>query len=496
MGHANYTENPIEEKTAGYGCGDVPAPGELVGQSRIETEWPLSFAQQRLWFLDQLEPGKAAYNMPLVARLRGALDLWALQRAVDAIVRRHESLRTRFVAVNGRPAQIVDDDCRLRVRVDDLSALTGSEREVECKGRVRDEINRPFNPAEAPLTRVLLLRLAEKEHILVLTMHHIISDEWSLNIFVRELGAFYEGFATGEPVELPELPIQYADFAVWQHDWLKGEVLEEQLGFWREHLKGNPPTIELATDFPRRQSIESNGQTLTRFLSKELETSLRALAKREEATLFMVLLAAFNALLYRYTGQEDIVVSSPMAGRNRVELEGLIGFFVNILPLRTNLSGNPSFAALLRQVREVTLEGCAHQDAPFDYIVKELHPERAASHTPFARVIFMSQNSSFERMQWHSGKQEAGTVHNGSPGALLEIQFLDAHNASSKFELALNVQETTLGLAVHAEYNTGLFAESTVERLLQHFENLLEGILANPAQQLSELPILSDAEKK
>jgi amino acid adenylation domain-containing protein/FkbH-like protein len=501
MGRANYTENPTAENGTGKRCAaEIVESGESLVQPRMETEWPLSFAQQRLWFLDQLEPGKAAYSMPLVARLRGALNLTALQKAVDAIVRRHESLRTRFVSVNGRAAQIVDDDCRLRVRVDDLSALTASEREVECKRRVRDEINRPFNLGEAPLARVLLLQFAEEEYVLVLTMHHIISDEWSLNIFIRELGALYEGFATGAPVELPELPIQYADFAVWQQDWLKGEVLEEQLGFWREHLNGNPPTIELTTDFPRRQSLESDGKTLTRFLSKEMETSLRALAKRQEATLFMVLLAAFKTLLYRYTGQEDIVVNSPMAGRNRVEVEGLIGFFVNILPLRTKVSGNSSFTALLRQVREVTLAGCAHQEAPFDYIVKELRPKRAASHTPFARVIFMNQNSSFEKMRWRSGNHEAGTVHsrtrNGSTGAFLEIQFLDAHNASSKFELSLNVQETTLGLAVHAEYNTGLFAESTVERLLQHFEILLGGILENPARRLSELPILSDSEKK
>ena len=501
MGRANYTENPTEENRAGKGsAAEILESGESVVRSRIETQWPLSFAQQRLWFLDQLEPGTAAYNMPLVARLTGPLNLSAFQRAVDAIVKRHESMRTRFLGVNGRPAQIVDDNCRLRVRLDDLSALPASEREDELKRRVRDEINRPFNPAKAPLARVLLLRLSEGEHIVVLTMHHIISDEWSLNVFIRELGAFYEGFATGEPVELPELPIQYADFAVWQQDWLKGEVLEEQLGFWREHLKGNPPTLELATDFPRRQAIESDGKTLTRFLSKEMENSLRALAKREEATLFMVLLAAFKTLLYRYTGQEDIVVGSPMAGRNRLELEGVIGFFVNLLPLRTNLSGNPSFTALLHQVREVTLAACAHQEAPFEKIVQELHPERAASDMPFARVIFMTQSSSFERMQWRSGKHEAGTVHtrgrNGAPGGFLEIQFLDAHNASSKFELSLNVQETALGLAVHAEYNTGLFAESTVERLLQHFEILLEGIDANPARRLSELPILSDAEKR
>src|SRR5436190_5976040 len=243
MGRANYTENPTEENRAGKGsAAEILESGESVVRSRIETEWPLSFAQQRLWFLDQLEPGTAAYNMPLVARLTGPLNLSAFQRAVDAIVKRHESMRTRFLGVNGRPAQIVDDNCRLRVRLDDLSALPASEREDELKRRVRDEINRPFNPGEAPLARVLLLRLSEGEHIVVLTMHHIISDEWSLNVFIRELGAFYEGFATGEPVELPELPIQYADFAVWQQDWLKGEVLEEQLGFWREHLKGNPPT--------------------------------------------------------------------------------------------------------------------------------------------------------------------------------------------------------------------------------------------------------------
>ena len=502
MGRADYTENPLEQPGTALVCGNevVEARAESLAQAGVQPECPLSFAQQRLWFVEQLEPGNAAYNMPLVARLTGRLNMTALQQALDAVVKRHESLRTRFVSVNGRAAQVVDSDSRVKLRVEDLSALTAAEREVECRQRMQNEINGPFSLAEAPLLRVLLLRFTQEEHVFVLTMHHIISDEWSLNILIRELGAFYEEFAAGEEVELPELPIQYVDFAVWQQDWLKGEVLEEQLGFWREQLKGNPPELELVTDFPRRQLVRGGGKTLTRFLSKEMESALRALAKREEATLFMVLLAAFKTLLYRYTQQEDMIVSAPMAGRNRVELEGLIGFFVNILPLRTNLSGNPSFTSLLRQVREVTLAACSHQDVPFEKIVEELHPERTASQTPFARVLFMLQNSSFEKLRWRTGIAAMSTTGTRAskiqPDSYLDIQFLEAHNAASKFELSLSVQETSVGLAVHAEYNTGLFAESTIERLVQHFKILLEGIVAEPNRKIAEFPLLSDAETK
>jgi amino acid adenylation domain-containing protein/FkbH-like protein len=501
MGRADYTENPIEQNETGLILGSevVEARAESFNQPGGKSEWPLSFAQQRLWFVDQLEPGNAAYNMPLVARLTGALNLSAFQQALNAVVKRHESLRTRFICVNGHPTQIVDDYCSVRLRSEDLSALMPGDREVESRRRIKDEINQPFNLGEAPLLRVLLLRFTEEEHVLVLTMHHIVSDEWSLNIFIRELGTLYEGFVAGEEVELPELPIQYADFAVWQRDWLKGEVLEEQLGFWRERLAGNPSALELPADIPRRQAGLGGGQTLTRFLSKEMEGSLRALAKREEATLFMVLLAVFKTLLYRYTQQEDIIVSAPMAGRNRLELEGLIGFFVNILPFRTNLSGNPSFKSLLRQVREVTLASCSYQDVPFEKIVQELHPERAASRTPFARVSFTLQNTSFEKLRWRTRKSMTSSAQRLSriqPDLHLDIEFLEAHNAASKFELSFNVQETSVGLAVHAEYNVELFAESTIERLLEHFKILLEGILANPNRKISELPLLSDVEKE
>jgi amino acid adenylation domain-containing protein/FkbH-like protein len=500
MGRAEYTETPIEQNGSGLICGDkvVEARAESAGQSGVQSQWPLSFAQQRLWFVEQLEPGTAAYNMPLVARMTGALDLSAFQHALDAVVKRHESLRTRFICVNGHPAQVVDNDSRVKLCLEDLSALTPTDREVKSRQRIRDEINRPFNLAEGPLLRVLLLRFTEEEHVFVLTMHHIVSDEWSLNIFIRELGAYYEGFVAGEEVELPELPIQYADFAMWQRDWLKGEVLEEQLSFWREQLKGNPVALELPTDIPRRQAVPSGGQTLTRFLSKEIEGALRAFAKREEVTLFITLLAAFKTLLYRYTQQEDVIISAPMAGRNRLELEGVIGFFVNILPLRTKLSGDPSFTSFLRQVREVTLAASSHQDAPFEKIVEELHPERTASQTPFARVLFMLQNSSFERVRWRTEKavtsMPGSRISKDQPDSYLDVQFLEAHNAASKFELSLNVQETSVGLAVHAEYNTGLFAESTIERLLQHFKILLEGILADPNRKISELPLLSDPE--
>src|ERR1051325_217222 len=488
MGRADYTEKSIERNKL-----DATARGEAVQsllqpaeETAVRSEWPLSFAQQRLWFLEQLNPGNPAYNVPPVVRLKGQLNLAAFQNALEAVVRRHESLRTRFVCEVGEPAQVIDKECSVKVQVNDLSALELSQRETELRRCVLAEMSRPFDLNHDRLLRVSLFRLRDQEHLMVLTMHHIISDEWSLDIFFRELGAYYEGFATGDSVELPDLPIQYGDFACWQRDWLKGEGLEEQLRFWKEQLQGNPLALEMPTDFPRRQTVSSHGKTVARFLSKDMETSLRNLARREQATLFMVLLAAFKALLYRYTQQEDIIVRSPISGRDRLELEGLIGFFVNILPLRTNLSNNPSFKSLLRQLKEVTLAACSHQDAPFEKIVKELHPERSISETPFARVLFSLQNNSFERMRRRTAPAE---------GAVLDIQFLEAQTDTGKFELSINVQQTSLGLALRAEYNTGLFRPETIERLLEHFEILLGGLVADPERRLSELPMLSDAEK-
>jgi amino acid adenylation domain-containing protein/FkbH-like protein len=496
MGRANYTEKPeagvLLRDGGALSCGEA-----TVGPKADVSHWPLSFCQQRLWFLEQLNPANAVYNLPLIARLRGALDPLAFERALNAVIARHESLRTRFVNVNGKPAQIIDEEARVKLEVAELSVDALSERESALKRRIHGEVTRPFNLKEQVI-RVLILRLAEDEHVLVLTMHHIVSDEWSLDIFFRELGMFYEGFATAEKVELAELPVQYGDYAVWQHDWLKGEALEEQLSFWKEQLKGSPPALELATDLPRHRKAHSlAGGTVRRFLSKELEASLRNLAKREEATLFMVLLAAFKSLLYRYTQQEDIIVSSPMAGRNRLELEGLIGFFVNILPLRTDFSGNPSFKELLRQVRKVTLAACSHQDAPFEKIVEVLHPERSISEMPFAQVVFMLQNGSFERMRWRTVLPGRGssTEARFEEGSFLDIQFLEAETDTSKFELSVSVRETSFGLAVRAEYNKGLFSEDRIERLLQHFETLLEGLCANPDLRISELPILNDSEK-
>ncbi len=486
MGRADYAEKPeIQNGTVARPQGQSADPEALAQAKSGQPERPLSFAQQRLWFLEQMEPGSVAYNMPLAARLTGALNFAAFEQALNAVIARHESLRTRFVSVDGHPVQIIDSDPGLKLRIEDLSLLSFQEKERRLKERIRAEINAPFDIGKERLVRVLLLRLSQQEHALVLTMHHIVSDEWSLNIFFKELGVFYEEFATGERVELPELPIQYAEFALWQRERLNGAELEKQLGFWRGRLK-DAPVLELPTDFPRRQTVSCRGQTLTRFLSKEMETSLRQLARREESTLFMVLMAAFNGLLYRHTQQQDIIVGSPIAGRTQMELEGLIGFFVNILPFRTELSGNDSFKSLLRQVRGVTLAAYSHQDVPFEKIVEELHPERSAGHLPFARVLFMLQNSSFEKMRWRSGTRDS----------LLDIQFLEAQTETSKFELSVTVQETSLGLAVRAEYNSGLFAETTIERLLQHFEILLQGIITDPNRRLSELPLLSDAESK
>jgi amino acid adenylation domain-containing protein len=441
---------------------------------------PLSFAQQRLWFLDQLEPNSPRYNMLSVARLTGTLDLTALEQALNAIVARHETLRTRIVCTDGEPEQVIDEAVSLTLQRRDLSGVDESDREAELERMVREEVSRPFNLGTDRLLRVTVLRLQAEEHVLVLNIHHIVSDEWSFGIFFDELAAFYAGFVAGKPVSLPELPIQYSDYAVWQRDWLQGELCEKQLGFWREQLRGNPSAVELPTDHPRTSTPTSRGAGRCRALGQDLSAALKQLANRERATLFMVLLAAFKVLLYRYTRQEDIIVGSPMAGRTRMETEGLIGFFVNTLPLRARLSGDLSFLELLAQVREVALGAYSHQDVPFERLVQELHPERAAGQTPFMKVLFLARTGISKSVEF--------------PG--LKTEFLGMGTDTAKFDLTLGVQETEHGLVAGIEYSADLFDDATIARLLEHYEVLLQGIVTQPARRISELPLLGETERR
>jgi amino acid adenylation domain-containing protein len=440
---------------------------------------PLSFAQQRLWFLDQLEPNTPLYNIPCVARMTGTLDVPALEQSLNAIVARHETFRTRFVSTNGEPGQVIDEDATIELQQRDLTGVDESEREAEMERMLREEVRRPFNLGTDQLLRATLLRLQPDEHVIILNMHHIISDEWSLKVMFRELAAFYKALVEGKPVSLSELPIQYGDYAVWQREWLAGELYEKQLSFWKEQLRGNPSAVELPTDHPRNSNPTSRGACQGRELGQELGQALKELAQREGVTLFMVLLAAFKTLLYRYTQQEDIIVGSPLAGRTRMETENLIGFFVNTVPLRTRISGDPTFLELLAQVREVALGAYSHQDLPFEKLVQELHPERLLNQTPFIKVMFLTQ-SDMAGMRF--------------PGML--VKFMNIATGTAKFDLSLGVEETDEGLLAGMEYKTDLFEPATITRMLQQFESLLQGIVAQPTQHLSELPLLSEAERR
>ncbi|HEX7240319.1 MAG TPA: condensation domain-containing protein, partial [Longimicrobiaceae bacterium] len=359
----------------------VSAP-ELRALERVSRVGPVSFAQQRLWFIDRLEPGSTAYNVPLALRLRGALDPRVLELTLTEVVRRHEALRTTFDEVDGEPVQAVHPAGPVPLPAADLSGLPPEAREAEARRIVGDEAARPFDLRRGPLFYTRLLRLGAEDHVAMMAMHHIVSDGWSMGVLFREVAALYEAFARGEPSPLPEPEVQYADFAVWQRGWLTGEVLERQLAWWRERLAGAPAVLEVPTDHPRRAAPGDRGASVSRTLPHEAAERLRSLARGEGASLFMVLLAGLDVLLARWSGEEDVVVGSPVAGRGRSEVEELIGFFVNTLVLRTDLAGDPSFRELVGRVREVTLGAYEHQEVPFERLVAELSPERSLSHSP------------------------------------------------------------------------------------------------------------------
>ncbi|HEX8845598.1 MAG TPA: amino acid adenylation domain-containing protein, partial [Pyrinomonadaceae bacterium] len=442
------------------------------------TSLPLSYAQQRLWFLDRLEPGSAAYNTPIALRLTGQLDLDLLQQTFSEIVRRHESLRTTFAEIDGQPIQLISPPTALNIPLTDLSPLPADEREAAARHAVSEHSRQPFNLSTGPLLRTTLLRLGAEEHVLLVTMHHIISDGWSLGVMVREIKALYAAYTAGEESPLADLDIQYADFAAWQREWLTGEVLDEQLSYWKEQLAGAPPVLELPTDRPRPPLQSYRGAQHSFTLSQELTRALRELSQREGCTLFMVLLTAFQVLLSRYSGQEDVVVGTPIANRNRSEIEGLIGFFVNTLALRTDLSGEPSFKDALKRVREVTLGAYGHQDVPFEKLVEELQPERSLSHQPLFQVMMVLQNAPRESLEL--------------PG--LQLQLWSSESQTTKFDLLLSMSESQEGLSGAFEYSTDLFDEQTIQRFQRHFERLLEAIIVDAEQQVAAINVLSAAE--
>ena len=470
-GLAEGIEDARREQQHLLGSPIVPVPRE--------SELPLSFAQERLWFLDQLEPGSTVYNMPGAFRLTGRLDTAALERSLNKIVRRHETLRTTFRSVDGSLHQVVAAQLGLPLPVIDLSDRSESECENEARVCAAEAARRPFDLSRGPLVRTTLLRLRQEEHILLLNMHHIVSDGWSMAILFRELADLYEAYTNGKPSPLAELPIQYVDYAVWQRNWLRGEVLETQLSYWKKQLE-NISILNLPTDRPRPAVQSFHGARESLVLSTDLTQALKATSRKEGATLFMTLLAAFQILLHRLTGQDDIAVGSPIAGRNRSEVEGLIGFFINTLVLRADLSGNPTFTELLARVRLISLDAYAHQDVPFEKLLEELRPERDRSRTPLFQVFFNMVNTG-----------ENGTFN--LPGLTKEpLQF---HGAASKFDLTLYTRERNGALWFSLVYNPDLFEPATIARLLGYYHTLLLAIAANSQQPISALPLLTKRER-
>ncbi|BAY66402.1 amino acid adenylation [Calothrix brevissima NIES-22] len=451
----------------------------LRSKGKKRQYFPLSFAQSRLWFLNQWETHSSFYNISGAVHLIGSLNIAALEQSINEIVRRHEILRTNFVTVEGEAVQAIAPSLSLTLSVINLQNLPEVERMAEALRLCHSAAQQPFDLAQEPLLRITLLQLGAAENVLQLTMHHIISDGWSMEILMREVAIIYSAFSQGQLSPLAELPIQYKDFAKWQQQWLQGELLETQLAYWQQQLNGHSPVLHLPTDRPRTAIQSFQGASQFFYLSPELTQALKQLSQQEDVTLFMTLLAAFKTLLYRYTFQEDILVGSPIANRHRSELEDLIGFFVNTLVLRTNLSDNPSFRELLGRVKQVALGAYSHQDLPFEYLVNKLQLERDLSHNPLFQVMFVLQNPPSQEFKL--------------PG--LSLRFLEQEQQTAKFDLTLSMQERDSGIQALFEYKTDLFDAATISRMVGHFQTLLESIIVHSNQKLTDLAILTEAER-
>jgi len=451
----------------------------LRKKAAVARQVPASFAQQRLWFLDQLDPGTPLYNISRAVQVKGRLNLQALTEALNFIVARHESLRTNFASIDDEAVQIIAPAREIQIELVDLGGLPQGDKKSEARRLVSQAARRPFNLSQDLLLRATLYRFDDQDQVLLLVLHHIVSDGWSMGILFRELETLYEAFSHSHPSPLPELSIQYGDFARFQRERLQGQVLEEQVNFWKQQLAGAPAVLELSTDRPRPVIQSFNGAHHISWVGKELTDSLNELSRREGVTLFMTLLAAFQAMLYRYTNQREIVVGTPIANRTRTEVEDLIGLFVNTLVVRTDFSGNPGFRKLLGRVREVALDGFAHQDVPFEKLVEELQPERSLGHMPLFQTLFALQN--VPKSAWKLDRLD-----------LTEFPFT---KTTSKLDLSVYVGERPEGLILTFEYSTDLFDAVTIERMAANFQTLLEGIVLNPEQRISECPLLSKRER-
>ncbi|MEG3936148.1 amino acid adenylation domain-containing protein, partial [Microcoleus sp. T3_B1] len=453
----------------------------LAPISRTENNtFPLSFAQQRLWFLNQLQPNSAFYNIPLGLHFSGQLNIGALESSLQLLINRHEILRTNFIAVDGEPVQAIATARDFTLPVVDFRPLPASEQELEYDTLASQSVMYVFNLAQEPLLRAQLVQLTPTENVLLLTVHHIIFDGWSVNIFVQELTTIYSALVEHDTPTLPEINLQYVDFAVWQQQWLQGEVLESQLAYWQRKLAGMPALLKLPTDRPRPAVQSFRGETQVFTLEQDISEALVNLSQQQGVTLFMVLLTAFKVLLYRYTNQSDIVVGSPVANRQHSQIQGMIGFFVNNLVLRTDLSDNPTFLQLLKQVRGVVLEAYDHQNVPFEKLVEVLHPERNLSYTPLFQVAL-----ALEHEPTSAVILKDLTINLSEPG----------ENHTAKLDLSLSLYKTEQGLTGAFEYSTDLFDATTIARMIEHWQTLLAGIVANPEQRLSDLPLLTAIEQ-
>jgi acyl carrier protein len=470
------------------GAAQRAALGMAVGELRAvardgAAELPLSFAQQRLWFLDQLEPGSATYNMAAGMRVRGRLAVAVLEQALNEIVRRHEPLRTSFPARDGEPRQQIAEPGEVSggsagrlITVIDLSASAGEQQQALVQRLTRAEAQRPFDLSAGGLLRVKLLRLAASEHVVLVTMHHIISDGWSMQLLVRELATVYETFATGQPSLLPELTVQYADFAAWQRQSLSGQLLEVELSYWKRQLQGVSSTTTLPTDHPRSE-IRTFHEGERRFeLSAYLSVALKRLCREESVTLFMALLAGFKILLQRYTGNDEVVVGTNISNRNFGETEGIIGFFVNKLVLRTELFDNPTARDLLSRVREVYLSACTHQDVPFEKLAEELQLESSPLHNPLLQTMFVFEDNPLAKV-----------TMNG-----LVIEEEHTNMGAARFDLLFNLSETRRGIKGTLKYNSDLFEPATIEQWLEHFQTILEHMTESPDAHIDSISLSKD----
>ncbi|HZM98011.1 MAG TPA: condensation domain-containing protein, partial [Pyrinomonadaceae bacterium] len=451
--------------------------------TRVERngELPLSFAQEQLWLIHQVNPDSAAYNLPSAVRLKGALDVEALEKSIGEVIRRHEILRTRFSEVDGRATQIIDTPAPIKLTVVELSELDADQRETEASRIVTEDARRPFDLAHGLAMRTFLLRLGEEDHVILLNVHHIASDAWSTGIFIQEIASLYEIFRRGQESPLPPLPIQYADYAYWQRNYLQGEKLESLVGYWKQQLSGASHVLKMPTDRPRPDVQTLRGAHKSFNLPRELSESLRTLSRGEGATLFMTLLSAFQTLLFRYSHQDDFCVGVPIAGRSLKETEGLIGCFINNLVLRARMSRDMKFRELLAKTREATLGAFAHQELPFAKVVEAVQPERSLSHSPLFQVIFDFRSTPREQ------SQELPELSLSSMGSEM---------GTAKLDLVLDIWDAGEAIVGSMEYNSDLFDESTITLMLGRFEVLLRSIVQQPDARLSALAMHTESEKQ